>query len=220
MATILVDYENVNGSKGLKGVEYLNENDHLIVFYSPSCMKMSMEYMDPIKKSGCEFSIYKLRRTGKNALDFYVATEAGRLSAKGEDQIVLVSRDKGFEYITDYFMVNTDLRGVRIIVSEDVEHGLEKLTDPDGAARRQLIRNKMRTIDLEVEYGRMQEANAIKDKISQLLQDTKYMPMTDNIIKFFSNNKKETSKNLYTGSLHEFGLRDGVEIYRLLKDVV
>ena len=33
MATILVDYENVQGFQGLKGVEYLNKSDRLIIFY-------------------------------------------------------------------------------------------------------------------------------------------------------------------------------------------
>lgn len=32
MLTILVDYENVNGSDGLKGVSDLTKNDKLIIF--------------------------------------------------------------------------------------------------------------------------------------------------------------------------------------------
>lgn len=40
MAAILVDYENVSTTDGLKGVEYLNENDTLIIFYSQCCEKM------------------------------------------------------------------------------------------------------------------------------------------------------------------------------------
>lgn len=103
---------------------------------------------------------------------------------------------------------------------EDIEHGLERLTDLNDNERRMIIRKKMQTVNLEVEYGRIQEANIVREKIYQLLQDTEYQPMTDNIVKFFSNNMKETSKKLYTGSLHEFGLKDGVAIYRLLKDVV
>ncbi len=220
MATILVDYENVQGFQGLKGVEYLNESDRLIIFYSVSCMKIAAEYMDPIRESGCQFLIYKLKTSRKNALDFYIATEAGRLSAMGNDQIALISRDKGFDSISDFFSVNENLRTTNLVVCDNVEHGLEKLTDPEDIERRKLIRQKMQTVDLEVEYGKIQEKNAIKAKIAQLLQDTEYMPMTDNIIKFFSDNKKDSTKKLYTGTLHEFGFKDGVAIYRLLKDVV
>ena len=220
MATILVDYENVSGTQGLKGVEYLNEGDHLVIFYSFACMKIAAEYMDPIRESGCEFTIYKLKTTRKNALDFYIATEAGRLSALGNNQIALITKDKGFDSISDFFSVNEALKSTRLVVSESIEHGLEKLSDPGDIERRKAIRQKMQTVDLEVEYGRIQEKNAVKAKITQLLKDTEYMPMADNIIRFFSNNKEETSKKIYTGSLHEFGLKDGVAIYRILKDVV
>ncbi len=34
MATILVDYENVCGSFGLSGAEFLTESDDLCLFYS------------------------------------------------------------------------------------------------------------------------------------------------------------------------------------------
>lgn len=220
MATILVDYENVHGSRGLKGVEYLTEKDHLIVFYSTVCMKIAAEYMDSIKKSGCKFSIYKLKRSSKNALDFYIATEAGRLSALGTEEMIIVTQDKGFEAIADFFTVNEALASTRLAISSDIERGLVTLSDPETVERRRLIQRKLQIVDLEVEYGRIQEANAVREKISQLLQDTEYKSMTDNIIKFFSDNKKETSKKLYTGTLHEFGLKDGVAIYRLLKDVV
>ena len=37
MPTILVDYENVNGSNGLKGADVLCPDDTLIIFYSNCC---------------------------------------------------------------------------------------------------------------------------------------------------------------------------------------
>ncbi|MBP3196971.1 MAG: hypothetical protein J6N21_08190 [Butyrivibrio sp.] len=138
----------------------------------------------------------------------------------GNGQIALISRDKGFDSISDFFSVNDSLRGTKLVVCDSIVHGLEKLTDPEDIERRRLIRDKMQTVDIEVEFGKIQEANAVRAKISQLLEDTQYKPMTDNIVKFFSNNKSETSRKLYTGTLHEFGLKDGVAIYRLLKDVV
>ena len=50
MATILVDYENVSTTDGLKGVEYLNEKDTLIIFYSQCCEKIRAEYIEMIEK--------------------------------------------------------------------------------------------------------------------------------------------------------------------------
>ena len=43
MPTILVDYENVNGSNGLKGTDVLCRDD----------------YIQEIKESGCEFRVIK-----------------------------------------------------------------------------------------------------------------------------------------------------------------
>lgn len=40
MAVLLVDYENVSMKNGLKGIEYLNANDRLIIFYSQCCPKI------------------------------------------------------------------------------------------------------------------------------------------------------------------------------------
>ena len=50
MATILVDYENVSTTDGLKGVEYLNEKDTLIIFYSQCCEKIRAEYIEMIEE--------------------------------------------------------------------------------------------------------------------------------------------------------------------------
>lgn len=82
MPTILVDYENVNGSNGLKGADVLRSDDILIIFYSGSCGKIRYDYMQEIKESGCEFRIVKLKGKGKNALDFYIAAECGIISER------------------------------------------------------------------------------------------------------------------------------------------
>ena len=70
MAAILVDYENVSTTDGLKGVEYLNENDTLIIFYSQCCEKNRAEYIDMIEKSQCRDRISRIKCTrgrGKKA---------------------------------------------------------------------------------------------------------------------------------------------------------
>ena len=106
IATILVDYENVSTTDGLKGVEYLNENDTLIIFYSQCCGKIRAEYIEMIEKSKCEFRTYKLTRTGKNALDFYIAVECGILGVQGEKQISIISKDKSFGAVSDFFQTS------------------------------------------------------------------------------------------------------------------
>ena len=57
MAAILVDYENLNGSNGLKGADALCADDTLIIFYSNCCGKIRCDYLQDIKDSGCEFIV-------------------------------------------------------------------------------------------------------------------------------------------------------------------
>lgn len=220
MATILVDYENVNGSKGMKGAEYLNGEDYLVVFYSDACRNMPFEYMNPVIMSGCSFMIRKLKKVGKNALDFYIAVEAGRLSAEGHSQIAIISNDKGFEAVYDYFLINEYLNGTRLVLAQDIEHGIEKLSDHSDLERRLMIRNKMKAVSIEEEYGKIQRLRVLKNRVAEALKDTQYSSMTDNILEFASSHIASKPKELYTGSLHAFGLKNGAAIYRILKNVV
>ncbi|WP_022753353.1 PIN domain-containing protein [Butyrivibrio fibrisolvens] len=218
MATILVDYENISGTSGLKGVEYLNNDDYLEIFYGNSA-NVAAQYMDHIKESGCNFDIHKLQIPRKNALDFYIATETGRLAAEGHTKIVIITRDKGFKSIYDYFKSCEALKGSKLVVCGDIEHGLEMVADP-GDVRADRIRKKLNTVNFEVEHARMMERDAIRRKITEALEDTEFKCDTDKIIDFYASNKSEESKKLYTRALHSFGLKNGVAIYRILRDVV
>ena len=62
MPTILVDYENVNGSNGLKGADVLRSDDILIIFYSGSCGKLlyAGDQREWMRVSNC-----KVKREGK-----------------------------------------------------------------------------------------------------------------------------------------------------------
>lgn len=140
LVTILVDYENVSSTDGLKGVEYLNENDTLIIFYSQCCEKIRAEYIEMIEKSRCEFKTYKLARTGKNALDFYIAVECGVLGSRGENQISIISKDKGFGAVSDFFRIQEELAGVTVRVASNVENALVALNAPEDEIRKKLIK--------------------------------------------------------------------------------
>lgn len=220
MATILVDYENVSMTDGLKGVEYLNENDKLIIFYSQCCEKVRAEYIEMIEKSKCEFRTYKLARTGKNALDFYIAVECGVLGVQGEKQISIISKDKGFSAVSDFFKIQEELDGVVVRVASNVENALVVLNAPEDEARKKLIREKMRTLSIDAEHARITEHRDFVEKITRTFEGTEYEKQTDRIIRFIEDRDVKTPRVLYTDSMHEFGREDGRAIYQLLKQVV
>ena len=122
MAAILIDYENVSASAGMKGVECLTEKDTLHIFFSQSCSKIRSEYMQEIVQTKCTLNVTKLLNVGKNYLDFYIAAEAGAIANGGESQIVIVSNDKGFKAVVDYFKIKEN--GVTVALASNIENGI------------------------------------------------------------------------------------------------
>lgn len=217
MSTILVDYENVNGSNGLKGADVLCSRDCLIIFYSSCCEKIRYDYMQEIKESGCEFRVIKLKGAGKNALDFYIATECGIVSERGEEQIAIISNDKGFQAVIDFFSVAPDTKRLQIVKAGNIENALLLFQTPEGADRRKILQNRKRMLDLTIESARIEERNKVKEELKSILVGTNYEERAAEIIDFVGTKRNQGKKALYTGALHEFGREDGREIYQLLK---
>lgn len=165
--TTILDYENVSTSDGLKGVEYLNENDMLIIFYSQCCEKIRAEYIHMIEKSQCDFRTYKLARTGKNALDFYIAVECGVLGMQGKKQISIISKDKGLSAVSDFFRIQEALDGVTVCVASDVENAIVALNAPEDETRMKLIKEKTRTLSIDAEQARIAESRTFVEKIKK-----------------------------------------------------
>ena len=220
MASILVDYENVSSTDGLKCVEYLNQKDTLIIFYSQSCEKIRAEYIELIEKSKCEFNAYKLVKTVKNALDFYIASECGFLTSKGEKQIGIISKDKGFSAIVDFFSVKSETGDVKVYVAANVESVLLALSASEDEVRKSLIKEKVKVLNIGAEHSRIKEHKDLINKITKIFKGTEYENQTENILKFLEDFEMKGPKILYRNSLHEFGREDGRAIFRMVKNVV
>ena len=218
MAAILVDYENVGNANGLRGVDVLQETDTLVIFYSGCCGKIRYDYMQEIKCSGCRFKVVKLKEAGKNALDFYIASECGVLSERGEKQIAIISNDKGFQAVIDFFQMDAETKKVQVVRAGNIETALTFFTIPEEEQRREILKNRMVTLDLAAECARIEERNKVQKEIRELLQGTAYTERTAEIIDFIDERKNCEKKEWYTGSLHRFGRKDGTVIYRLLKN--
>lgn len=157
------------------------------------------------KESGCEFHIVKLKGTGKNALDFYIAAECGVISERGERRIAIISNDKGFQAVIDFFCVNCDTDRVQIIKAGNIETAITLFSSPEEAERRAFLQRRMSTLDLAAECARLEERNAMRRKIQDILQGTQYEKRTAEIIDFITAKAKKGKKALYTGSLHASG---------------
>lgn len=218
MAAILVDYENVNGSNGLKGADALCADDTLIIFYSNCCSKIRCDYLQEIKDSGCEFRVVKLKGTGKNALDFYIAVECGIISERGEKQIGIISNDKGFQAVIDFFSVNEDAAKAQVVKAGNIETAFTLFNSVRDIWRRKMLHNRMSTLDLAAECARIEERNKMRKELKGVLEGTEYEERTAEIIDFMDAKKFQGKRELYTNSLHSFGKKDGTAIYHLIKN--
>lgn len=219
MAVILVDYENVSATDGLKGIECLNSGDCLIIFYSQCCPKIRRDYMETILSLGCTFKVYKLKRTGKNALDFYIAAECGYISHTDTAEIAIISNDKGFDALIDFLKIKAETQDIQLIRAGNIEKALMGLNSPADSQRKEILCEKSGLLDLATEYGKYEERNVMRARIKEALRGTKYENRAAEIIDFATARKDTTRKALYTGTLHLFGKNEGIDIYRILKNL-
>ncbi len=108
MTVYLVDFENVR-SEGLKGVEQLTSEDKVVIFYSKNADAITFDVHTLLSKSSAEIETYRILRGGHNSLDFQLSTYLGYLVMENSyKEIVIISRDKGFLCVTNFWEENRD----------------------------------------------------------------------------------------------------------------
>ena len=146
MSVYLVDYENVNAD-GFRGVEHLNKDDSVYVFYTTNAENLSFELHKKLVESAAEIKYFSVA-SGKNALDFQLSMFAGYLVGKGTTQnIYIISNDKGFDADTafyDNFLISENVDVVRCtsiastLVSKEKKRKV-KITKSDGGVRQDTL---------------------------------------------------------------------------------
>ena len=129
---ILIDFENTHAS-GFQGVEYLNEQDTLVVYYSDENSAVSKGVVDDLKAKNVHVRMVKLLKQHSNALDMYIASTTGMFLDTGE-KICIVSKDKGYAAVRDFWH---SLRGAEILLGETIEECfLHAIANEDERIRR------------------------------------------------------------------------------------
>ena len=73
---ILIDFENTHAS-GFQGVEYLDEKDTLVVYYSDENSAVSKGLVEDLRQKNVHVRMVKLLKQHSNALDMYIASTTG-----------------------------------------------------------------------------------------------------------------------------------------------
>lgn len=207
----LIDYENVKQA-GIEGYQYLNETDHVILFYSNNAKNMKNRILTGIRNSGCKFEIIKLLKTGKNSLDFYIASECARLLGKGnKDTVVIITKDKGFNAIKDFWAA----RNIKIHIHPSIETGIKTAGPKDERGERCIFESKAYSI--ESFYKTYYSTDPLMNSLTALLEGTEHQGDIKDIYNTLRENP-QTPKAIYTDILHKFGRTKGLALYRQLKD--
>lgn len=210
----LVDYENV-GNTGMKGCQYLNASDYMIIFYSEVTKKMERRWLEDITNSGCVFEICKLCKNGKNALDFYIVSRLGELFGSGfEGTAVIVSRDNGFQSVRDYWEKRAVCRR-KVLLSTCVEDGI--VSSNENSERTKELKRLRENLTIGGFFSDYTEKKRIKTVIKGLFDGTEYESMTEEIQKLMEI-KEKTPKLIYLNCLQAFGRNSGLAIYNRMKE--
>lgn len=211
----LVDFENVR-SGGLRGTDYLEDSDYLTIFFSNAAHSCENRYLEEIERSGCHFNTCKLKNIGKNGLDFYIATRVGEFYGTGhKDKVAIISKDKGYKAVRDYWDVRLPSNN-KIIISPSIERSL--IASNDNSDRVKRLKNQLSGVDIEVFQARYEERMRLKEILRQIFSETDYDSKMPEIQDMMETTK--APKTIYLNSLHRFGKKQGLEIYRRIKPVL
>ncbi len=103
MCIYLVDYENVNYA-GIEGIAGLEAEDIVYIFYNEQIKTMPFSAGVDLAKAKARTEFISIKKTGKNYLDFQLATLLGYFIGKNESiKAVIISNDTGFDSVVDFW---------------------------------------------------------------------------------------------------------------------
>lgn len=210
----LIDFENV-GNEGLRGAQYLLKEDTVIIFFSQSCELIGQGCFHEIMETFCRLDICKLKKAGKNALDFYIATKVGEIFGSGfSGKVAIVSRDQGYTAVRDYWK-SIEKPPRQVILGANLEQCI--LSANENRTRTAQIREQLKTVRLETEFARYEERMKLRENLKKAFADTVYEEKLGMIQELFE--RRSDKKILYLDSVKTFGKKDGLEIYRKMKQL-
>ena len=103
MRIFLIDFENVH-SEGMNGVDHLSDTDEVVIFYSSNADSISFDILHKLMFCKSKLSYYRIKRGGKNALDFQLSCYLGfRIHKDPDAEFYIISKDSGYDFIMDFW---------------------------------------------------------------------------------------------------------------------
>lgn len=202
MSFYLIDFENV-GETGFNGIENLQKEDTVIVFYSKNSCKISM---DILSRNNTAMQFIKADVGTKNALDFQLVSYLGFLAKTTADkqQFFIISKDNGYSPLVTFWKrydvdvkLASDLSGKAVPVAETKKKVKAEKTLSDS----EIQKEKQRT--------------DIEKTVSEILNKKKDKDRIEEVVKIILSSKTKSELN---SKLSKF-LKDGEKVHKIIKAV-
>ena len=217
-----VDYENVRAS-GLTGIEYLRENDEVIVVYTANAESISWDLYSILKsRNVCPIKV----PTGPQSADKHlIALLASDVGFHGNTcKYVVVSNDAGYAPILSLLHQRFNVFAQRKTILRAVAHstpapsfGTEAdsllfFSEPSSAPE------TPRIVNGACEAGFLRFVNIIRQVVSLSESDEKYVKLRECWTRFCNDGKQRTVLQLCHDTLCSALHSEGEELFRTLKD--
>lgn len=203
MKYYLIDFDNVNTSKDLKGWETFTSEYHIYIFYTAQKAKIDVSLADKHGKAGFE---YVEVPEGKQSLDMHLVSLLGSLIGKDKDaEFVIVSKDADYDKIIKFWENRESVKIIRC----------SKITP---------LKQEEKTVVKKSNEEKNATANVKKDRPSAEIRKILKTAQKDaDTINYVGNlldahiNEKGYKQLIYRAVVSKYGQGQGLDIYNRIK---
>jgi len=215
MRVFLIDFENVH-SEGMTGVDHLTDNDEVVIFYSNNADSITFDILHKLMFCRSKLSYYKIKRGGKNALDFQLSCYLGyRVHSDPEAEFYIISKDNGYDFIMDfwecgYAQVEPKIRrfsNIKTLLQWQDAQKKQKIKAIDAVAA---LAKEEKSDTERIPAGNSPAENA------PVGNDFSITPEDFTVVQTIMEDSKNTHE-FYIGMVKRFGQKKGREIYSRFK---
>ena len=203
----LVDYENVN-SYGLEGSEKLENDNHIVIFYSDHAKNLNMDDFAGIEKA--TMKLVKVH-PGSQSMDIHIASYLGYLIGKnneGSIRIFIVSKDKDYDKIIEFWRSKSNVKISKI-------SKLAETTEKAESKKKQSVATVLKKVTQKSEETPAEKARIILEKAKYKAE------VVDKAVKIVENHSNESKQNylnvIQIDLKRELGDKRGKDVYTRLK---
>lgn len=199
----LIDFENVNTAKALKGLTNLGSNDKVYIFYTEGA-KIDLNLID-----GINFILKKVE-PGEQSLDKYLVSYLGYLVAENKaEELIIVSNDKGFDRIIKFWQSESNAKVSRVAKLETA-----KEKQLNAKTKEMSIQSSKKVTDSN---AKTQLNTEIQRAVASEGYDKQVCNKVASIVVSFYGNEKMASE-VHNALATEYS--DGAEVYAVVKSIV